>query len=71
MLKIRQSRDCLIFNMGIPILARRHLYIETVPEGPFQYKDVIIQYANGMELDLSKTEQNVQHFAYNIFKCLF
>ena len=24
-------RDCLIFNMGIPILARRHLYIETVP----------------------------------------
>ena len=29
MLKIRQSRDCLIFNMGIPILVRRHLYIET------------------------------------------
>ena len=27
MLKIRRSR--LIFNMGIPILVRRHLYIET------------------------------------------
>ena len=28
MLKIRRSRDRLIFNMGIPILVR-HLYIET------------------------------------------
>ena len=25
------SQDRLIFNMGIPILARRHLYIETAP----------------------------------------
>ena len=31
MLKIRRSRDRLIFNMGIPILVRRHLYIETDP----------------------------------------
>ena len=31
MLKIRQSRDRLIFNMGIPILVSRHLYIETAP----------------------------------------
>ena len=30
MLKIRRSRD-IIFNMGIPILVRQHLYIETVP----------------------------------------
>ena len=29
MLKIRRSWDRLIFNMGIPILVRRHLYIET------------------------------------------
>ena len=29
MLKIRRSRDRLIFNVGIPILVRRHLYIET------------------------------------------
>ena len=31
MLKIRRSRDRLIFNMGIPILVRQHLYIETPP----------------------------------------
>ena len=31
MLKIRRSRDCHIFNMGVPILVRRHLYIETAP----------------------------------------
>ena len=31
MLKIRRSRDRLIFNMGIPILMRWHLYIETAP----------------------------------------
>ena len=31
MLKIRRSVRPLIFNMGIPLLVRRHLYIETVP----------------------------------------
>ena len=31
MLKIRRSRDRLIFNMGISILVRRHLYIEAAP----------------------------------------
>ena len=35
MLKIRRSRDRLIFNMGIPILVRRHLYIETPPGAVF------------------------------------
>ena len=29
MLKIRRSQDRLIFNMGIPIPVRRHIYIET------------------------------------------
>ena len=33
MLKIRRSRDRLIFNIGIPILVRRHLYNETAPSG--------------------------------------
>ena len=28
---LSRSRDRLIFNMGIPILVRRHLYIETAP----------------------------------------
>ena len=31
MLKIRRSRDRLIFNMGIPILGKDNLYIETEP----------------------------------------
>ena len=31
MLKIKRSWDRLIFNMGIPLLARRYLYIETDP----------------------------------------
>ena len=31
MLNIRLSRDRLIFNMGIPILVKLHLYTETVP----------------------------------------
>ena len=31
MLKIRRSRDCLIFNMGITIPGKDGLYIETVP----------------------------------------
>ena len=31
MLKIRQSPDCLIFNMGIPIPGKDGLYIETGP----------------------------------------
>ena len=31
MLKIRRSQDRLIFNMGIPILLWRHLYIEMAP----------------------------------------
>ena len=31
MLKIRRSWYRLILNMGIPILVRRHLYIETTP----------------------------------------
>ena len=34
MLKIRQSQECLIFNMWIPLLVRRHLYIETGPRLP-------------------------------------
>ena len=32
MLKIRRMWDRLILSMGIPILVRRHLYIETPPD---------------------------------------
>ena len=40
MLKIRRSRDRLILNMGIPILVRRHLYIETAPRFKWQHDGV-------------------------------
>ena len=30
--KIRRSWHCLIFNIGIPILVRQHLYIKMAPE---------------------------------------
>ena len=51
MLKIRRLRDRLIFNVGIPILIR-HLYIETTPRSPSQYKDHLSRYRNGRETDL-------------------
>ena len=35
MLKIRRLQDRLIFNKGIPILERRHLYIEMTPRRHF------------------------------------
>ena len=35
MLKIRWLQDNLVFNMGIPILVRRHLYIERAPRFPY------------------------------------
>ena len=41
-MEIRRSQDRLISTMGIPILVR-HLYIESGPRGPSQYKD---QYRN-------------------------
>ena len=37
MLKIRRSRDHPIFSMGIPILVRRHLYIEMAPRALIQH----------------------------------
>ena len=44
--KDKTSQDCLIFKMGIPILARQHLYIETAPRRLFQYKMLSYQYRN-------------------------
>ena len=46
MLKIRRTPDRLIFNMGILILVRRHLYIETAPRVPFQYEDHLSNYSD-------------------------
>ena len=52
MLKIRRSQDRLIFNVGIHILIRRHLYIET---GPWRFNTL-------------RPRQNGLHFADGIFK---
>ena len=41
MLKIRRSRDRLIFNMGIPILAKVGLYIETGPRAYYKLKLIV------------------------------
>ena len=35
-LKIRRSWDRLFFNTGIPMLVRRHLYIDTAPVDTLQ-----------------------------------
>ena len=45
MLKIRRSRYHFIFNMGIPIPIRRHLYIETGPRS-FQWRKFLWQFSS-------------------------
>ena len=42
MLKIRRSPDRLIFNMGIPILVRRHIYVETVPQAVLCFVTMLV-----------------------------
>ena len=47
MLKIRRSQDRLIFNIGIPILVRQHLYIEIPPkpqQGGYHVADIIVKW---------------------------
>ena len=41
MLKMRRSRDRLIFNIGIPILVRRHIYIEAAPRHILPQKEPV------------------------------
>ena len=51
MLKIRRSQDRLIFNMGIPILVRLHLYIETAPWSLFYLSHCIAVFNNYVLFD--------------------
>ena len=51
-IKIRRSWDRLIFIMGIHILVRRHLYIETVP----RWINVCMHHE--ITISISKTKQN-------------
>ena len=46
MIKIRQSWDSLIFVMGIPILVRTHLYIETAPRIILQWNFILNKNTN-------------------------
>ena len=48
MLKIRRSRDRLIFNMGIHILIRPHLYIETAPCQTFILRTFCLNFENNL-----------------------
>ena len=41
--EIRRSDDRLISTMGFPLLVRQHLYIESEPRAPSQYKDRLSQ----------------------------
>ena len=44
-IKIRWSWECLIFIMGIPILIRLHLYIETGPDGKNEFENLSYLFA--------------------------
>ena len=62
MLKISQSHDCLIFNMGIPIPGKDGLYIESGPSTLSLYQEKLI--------NVLRFEQNGHHFAKNNFQCI-
>ena len=51
MSKTRQSRDCLILNMGIPISVRRHLYIQM---GPWVLRSELLPHLTLWSLKLSR-----------------
>ena len=70
MLKIRWSQDCLIFNMGIFILVRRHLYIEMAPRSPLRkpYLKIKLSVPNFyMFLCCFHEKKHVQSLTYEIF----
>ena len=64
MLKIRRSRDRLIFNMVIPILVRWHLYIETVPR--FLYVRSSGQWKEWLTVE---SGMHRYYFYWNYVKC--
>ena len=63
MLKIRRLRDRLIFNKGIPILVRRHLYIETAPWLPSQSDT-----CNGKYIAMSRRHYVATHICQDCSK---
>ena len=69
MLKIRRSQDCLIFNMGIPILVRRHLYIEMAPRFSVSYKLYIHTHACTDAQMHTCMHTFTFQYKYAIYKC--
>ena len=79
-LMIRRSLDHLIFNMGIPILLRRHLYIETTHWDLFYNRTqlehsifVILQwqYCMWSKLGSSSVVRSIQAFVLTTFLLIF
>ena len=54
MLKIRRSWDRLIFNMVIPILVRRHLYIEMALGWLLHFKVTFAVFSTQLSLTISQ-----------------
>ena len=65
MLKIRWSQNRLIFNMGIPILVRQHLYIERAP--CWSWLPKLSQNEWEMNLDILKLGVRVTGLSVDIF----
>ena len=63
MLKIRRSQDRLIFNMGIPILARQHLYIEMARWASFQYQNYLSREGSNIHEFFSGPTLKILHFS--------
>ena len=64
MLKIRRSWDRLIFNMGIPMLVRRHLYIETAPRNLtalWHAEKCCIKYIHSFKVSLLGNDREYLH----------
>ena len=54
MLKIRRWLDYLVFNMGIPILVRLYLYIDTGPgflDDTYRYTSVLLKLIDWLKLN--------------------
>ena len=57
--------------MGIPILVRRHLYIETAPSRYLNQWSRLLYVARPQWVNTLRPRQNGRHFADDIFKCIF
>ena len=70
MLKIRRSRDRLIFNIGIPILVRRYLYIDTTPSFS-SYNESSLNRRSRVLFYFNKCFSNTKTTTYVFFSDLF